>query len=59
MPSPDALVVDLQPAIEVAQALDALTAAWARCPPPIRKSLARLVWLHPDGEVVVYRPPEP
>ena len=49
------MVVDLEPVRDVVDAIDDLQRRWAALPPPVRRSLARLVWLRPDGEVVQYR----
>jgi hypothetical protein len=49
------LAVDLEPVREVVDAIDDLQRRWAALPPPVRRSLARLVWLRPDGEVAQYR----
>lgn len=55
---PGALVLDLEPVRDLGEAIQALEQAWARCPPAVRDRLGRLLWLHPGGEVVVYRAPE-
>lgn len=55
---PGALVVNLAPARRVADALAELQDAWRDLPAPIREKMSRLAWLHPNGEVVYYRPPE-
>jgi hypothetical protein len=49
------MVVDLEPIQDVVDAIDDLQRRWAALPPPVRRSLARLVWLRPDGEVAQYR----
>lgn len=55
---PGALVVDLAPAVAFNDALTALEEAWAAVPPGQRSRLSRLVWLHPNGEMVVYAAPD-
>jgi hypothetical protein len=55
---PGALVVDLGPIRDHALAMEELQRSWAEVPEATRAKLSRLVWLHPSGDVVVYRPPE-
>lgn len=55
---PGCFVVDLDPIRDFLEAVDDLGRRWAAFSPPIRRSLSRLIWLHPSGEVVQYRPPE-
>jgi len=54
---PAALVLDLTPVREFLEAVDALGVQWADLPRESREPLARLIWLHPSGDMVVYRPP--
>lgn len=53
-----ALVVDLDPIRELMLAVEEVERLWAALPREVREPLARLVWLHPGGDVVMYRPPE-
>jgi len=46
---------DLEPVREVVESIDELQRRWAALPPPVRQSLARLIWLRPDGDVAMYR----
>jgi len=55
---PGALVVDLSAAIAFGAAIDALGEVWANVPPAQRAQLSRLVWLHPDGQIVIYAAPD-
>jgi hypothetical protein len=52
------LTVDLAPVREVVDSIEDLRRRWAALPPAVRQSLARLIWLRPDGEVVQYRAQE-
>jgi hypothetical protein len=56
--APGALVVDMGPVQDFERALDRLEETWAAIPPHLRSRLSRLVWMHPDGEVVIYRAPD-
>ena len=49
------LAVDLAPVREVVESIDELQRRWAALPAPVRQSLARLIWLRPDGDVAMYR----
>lgn len=54
---PGALVLDFTPVKEFDEQLQVLKEAWARVPAVARPGLSRLLWLHPNGELVVYRAP--
>jgi len=51
------LAVNLDAVRDFDTALQDLEAKWKAMSPPVRRALSRLVWLHPDGETVVYQPP--
>lgn len=55
---PGRFVMDFSPVVEYGKALKELQRTWAAVPAEGRVGLSRLVWLHPNGEVVYYRPPE-
>lgn len=50
------MVVDFQPAADLAKAIDDMQRAWARMPAAARAGLARFIWLREDGAFDVYRP---
>jgi hypothetical protein len=56
---PGALVVDFGPVHAFEERLGVLEAAWAALPAEVRVPLARLIWLHPNGSVAIYREPAP
>jgi len=49
------IAVDLAPVRELVESIDELQRRWAALPAPVRRSMARLIWLRPDGDVVQYR----
>lgn len=55
---PGGFVMDFTPVVEYSKALKELERTWAAIPEEGRPALSRLVWLHPNGEVCYYRPPE-
>lgn len=55
---PGCFVVDLDPIRDFLAAVEEVERQWSAFSPPIRRSLSRLIWLHPSGDVVQYRPPE-
>jgi hypothetical protein len=57
MPRSVALVIDLEPIREFEASFKDLRKKWAAVPRPARSGLARLFWLHPDGDTVVYQQP--
>ncbi len=54
---PAGIAIDLGPVHEMEDALARLELAWREVPAGARPGLSRLFWLHPSGEVVIYRPP--
>lgn len=54
---PGGLVVDFAPVQDFDKAMTELERAWQALPPVVRGKLSRLVWLHPSGDLVLYRPP--